>query len=176
MWHNAFILPGNIIVQVFFIMLITTAFFSTLDTYMITFSQFVHNSQSILHDTVWEKILTVKPRKSGILFVMIAFSAGIYIDPNMNCILGIFAASISIPLFYTMHIEKYLTLFSKRPVLGSFFVILPLTLLPYLVFKFNALYSSGMLVFPYIPISVATLYLMIIFFAVFTQVIFFRRH
>jgi Na+/proline symporter len=165
LWGDVFLASDNRMISALFVVLITTAFFSTIDTYMVTCAQFIHNARALFKDDFIELFFKANPRRTSVLFVLVAFYIGIQLNTNFNAILGISAASVAIGLFYTMHIEKRISYFRKHHLQSFFMSVIPVVIILCISKMFTNKYNSGLLIYPLIPISISVMYLIIILYA-----------
>ncbi len=136
-----------------FLILITTAFFTTVDTYIITYLQMIF---IVRNNTILEKIIP-SIRNSSFIFILLCFAIAIQLSPIMNGIIGIYAAALTIPLFMIVYI--YPLLMKKnliRRISYASFVFQMIASVPLIQIVRNIVADKGgfHLGYPLIPICI----------------------
>lgn len=145
-----------------FLIIVVTAFFTTIDTYAITYSQITYTIQG---SNILEKLLPKNVRLSTIVFIMICTALGVRLTPILNGILGVYAACLVIPMFIHIYVYPYLRRknINLIPALSPVFHVVgavSYTLFTYKILILDKSYAH--LSYPLIPIYI----LLIEFFAI----------
>ena len=161
-WANIFE-KNNEIIFILFLSLMITAFFTTLDTFIITFSQILY---CIKDNNVLEKFLPSNPRYFSIIFTMVCLLIGLELQPIFNGIIGIYAGCLMIPVFMLTYVYPFL---QKKKVAISYssssFLLQLIVACPIIIFieslVVNPNYSH--LGYPFIPIIITFIEIVLLF-------------
>lgn len=153
-WFYFFERSSNIIPILFF-MLITAAFFTTVNTYMISLSQIIH---SIKGKNILEKFFPKNVRYASILIFALALFISTKLNIKLNSILGVYAGSLMIPNFMMIYIYPKITYLKSFIQISS--VWIQLVAAPLLIYIFISISNNAEvshLVYPLIPLSLAVI-------------------
>lgn len=153
-WRGIFHGRQNIIL-IFFLMVLATAFFTTIDTLIITYSQIIY---MIKGNNLLERFLPKNERTSSIIFILLGLIISKNLSPILHSVLAVYVGALPIYLF--MMIYVYPSLKNKKIIYSitnvSFWLQL-FSALPIILVAENIIHKKNIshLAYPLIPIAVA---------------------
>jgi hypothetical protein len=114
-WHS-FMTANRSAVAILFLLMLSAAFFTTINTYLISFGQ-LH--QVVRDRNILRGCLPKDSRKAMLLFVCLAAVVGVRLDPMVNSVVGVYAGSLLIPVFFTLYVRPLVSRLLWRPVATS---------------------------------------------------------
>ncbi len=105
-WRTIFSsIPQNSILA-FFLILLTTAFFTTLDTFIITYSQLFKIVENEINPKLRKSL--PKTRTFSIIYILLCLTVGIRLSITSYSIVGAYVASLPIFFFIQIYVYPYL--------------------------------------------------------------------